>query len=112
MAKILRFPDRSLLASDHLDDVDNEWSEDHAPGGIGLRLVAALSATPSQTIADLARKVEVLVLRLLPGDGTDAGLCDAEAALLQSVWHEIRRVADDVAFAAREVGFLAPSAAE
>jgi hypothetical protein len=112
MAEILRFPGRSLPASDHLEDGDDAWSEDHAPGGIGLGLVAELSVAPSRTIAELARKVEVLVLRLLPGDGADAGLCNAEAALLQSIWHEIRRVADDVAFAARGVGFLTPTAAE
>ena len=112
MAEILTFPGRSHPASDHLEDGDDAWPEDYAPGGIGLGLVATLSTTPSRTIADLARKVEVLALRLVPGNGADAGLCTAEAALLQSVWHEIRRVADDVAFAAREVCFMAPAAAE
>jgi hypothetical protein len=112
MAEILIFPGKSLPTSDHFDEGDNEWLEDHAPGGINLELVAALSTAPSRTLADLARKVEVLALRLVPGGGVDAGLCAAEAALLQSIWHEIRKVADDVAFAAREVGFLAPIAAE
>jgi hypothetical protein len=112
MAEILTFPSRWHLASNHLADGDDAWPEDHAPGGVGLKLVATLSATPSRTIADLARKVEVLVLRLVTGDGADAGLCKAEAALLQSVYLEICKVADDSAFAAREIGIQAPVAAE
>ena len=99
MAEILPFPDRTLPEPLPLDDGDDEWLEDDAPGGIGLALVTTLAATPSRTFAELAGKVEVLVKRLLPDDGSDAGLCAAEAALLCTVSREIRRIADSGAFA-------------
>ena len=112
MAEILPFPERTLPAPVDVDHGDDGWPEEDAPGGIGLGLVAALAAAPSRSLAELARKVEVLVLRLLPGDGAEAGLCGAEAALLRSVAREIQRVADDAASVMRDVGFPVSAAAE
>ncbi len=112
MAEILPFPERTPPAPARLDDGGEGWPEEDAPGGIGLGMVAALAAAPSRSLAELARKAETLVLRLLPGDGAEAGLCGAEAALLRSVARELRRAADDAASAMRDVGFPASALAE
>jgi hypothetical protein len=112
MADILRFPNRTRLAPDHLDEEDDNWTDDSATGSVSLRLVAALAAAPSRTLAEVAHKVEILVLRLAPTDGTDGSLCDAEAALLRSVSREIRRVAEDATFATQIVSLSAPAMAE
>jgi len=53
-------------------------------------MVASLAAAPSQSLAGLVTKVEVLVARLAPDDGTDAGLCIAEASLLWSVLRDLQ----------------------
>jgi hypothetical protein len=112
MAEILLFPSRTQPASGQLDERDDNWTEDGATEGVSLRLVATLAAAPSRSLAELARKVEVLVLRLAPAIGTDGSLCDAEAALLRSVSRDIRRVAEDAAFATRNAGLLNPTVAD
>jgi hypothetical protein len=95
------------------DDLGNdEWSEDDAPGGVGLGLVARLAAAPARTLAELARKAEVLVARLAPDDGEDSGLCAAEVALLRSMLRDLRAVADDIGFALRGEGLLTAAAIE
>jgi len=94
------------------DPGDDEGPEHDAPGGISLGLVARLAAAPSRTIADLARKAEVLVARLASEDGVDAGLCAAEAALLRSVLRDLRAIADDLGFVACGAGLLVPAAAK
>lgn len=108
MAEILPFPGKALPAPAPLDEGVDEWPETDTPGGISLTLVAALAATPSRTLAELACKVEVLAKRLLPDDGSDIGLCVAERALLWTVSHEIRRIADDGSFALHNDGATAP----
>jgi hypothetical protein len=62
--------------------------------------VASLAAVPSQSLADLVTKVEVLAARLTPDDGTDAGLCLAEASLLRSVLYDLRAFVMDAVFTA------------
>ena len=91
---------------------DNGWPEDDAAGGIGLGLVARLAAAPARTLAELARKAEVLVARLAPEDGEDSGLCAAEVALLRSMLRDLRAVADDIGFALRGGGVLGSAAVE
>jgi hypothetical protein len=75
-------------------------------------MVASLAAAPSQSLAGLVTKVEVLVARLAPDDGTDAGLCLAEASLLRSVLRDLRAFVMDAVFAARGVGLWAPVSAQ
>jgi hypothetical protein len=94
MAEILPFPSRTQPALDHFEVGDANWTEDSSAVGVSLRLVATLATTPSRTLAELAHKVEVLVLRLAPT--AYGSLCEAEAALLRSVSHDIHRVAQDV----------------
>jgi len=107
-------PDAPSLATDVPDgDLgDSGWPENDAPGGIGLGLVARLAAAPARTLAELARKAEVLVARLAPEDGEDSGLCAAEVALLRSMLRDLRAVADDVGFALRGEGLLMTAATE
>jgi hypothetical protein len=95
------------------DPGDDRWPEDDAPGGVGLGLVARLAAAPARTLADLARKAEVLVARLAPDDdGADAGLCAAEVALLRSMLCDLQAVASDIGFALRGTGLLTAAATE
>ena len=107
-------PDAPSLATDVPDgDLgDSGWPEDDVSGGIGLGLVARLAAAPARTLAELARKAEVLVARLAPDDGTDAGLCAAEVALLRSMLRDLRAVADDIGLALRGEGLLMAAATE
>jgi hypothetical protein len=91
---------------------DDGWLEDDTPGGVGLGLVARLAAAPARTLAELARKAEVLVARLAPEDGEDSGLCAAEVALLRSMLRDLRAVADDIGFALRGEGLLMAAATE
>jgi hypothetical protein len=94
-------------------DLGNDgWPEDDAPGSVGLGLVARLAAAPARTLAELARKAEVLVARLAPDDGEDTGLCAAEVALLRSVLRDLRAVADDIGFVLRGEGLLVTAATE
>ena len=117
MADILLFPaERASTAAHRSDSLrspvaalaarsDAEaWSEDDA-GDIGdLDAVASLAAAPSQSLAGLATRMEVLVARLAPDDGTEAGLCLAEASLLRSVLRDLRVFVMDAAFAAQGAG--------
>jgi hypothetical protein len=57
-----------------------------------LGMVTSLAEAPSRTLAALTSKVEVLVSRLTDEDA-DAGLCVAEAKLLQSVLQDLRAFA-------------------
>ena len=70
--------------------------------------MASLAAAPSQSLAGLVTKVEVLVARLAPDDGTDAGLCLAEASLLRSVLRDLRAFVTDAVFAAQGAGLWVP----
>jgi hypothetical protein len=63
------------------------WFEDDTVATGSLETEASLAAAPSQSLAGLVTKVEVLVARLAPDDGTDAGLCLAEVSLLRSLMH-------------------------
>ncbi|MBV1800443.1 hypothetical protein [Siccirubricoccus sp. G192] len=67
---------------------------------------------PARTLAELARKAEVLVARLAPEGEEDSGLCAAEVALLRSMLHDLRAVADDIGFALRGEGLLMTAATE
>jgi hypothetical protein len=85
------------------------WLEAEACDGTSLGLVARLAAEPSGTLTVLARKMEVLVDRLVPDEDHDAGLCAAEAQLLQSVLNDIRAFAADITFAARGAALWTPA---
>ena len=124
MADILLFPAERALAATHRSDAPqpkaeapaaasdaDAWTEDTTADHGDLETVASLAAVPSQSLAVLVTKMEVLVARLAPGDGTDAGLCLAEANLLQSVLRELRNFAMDAVFAARGAGQWAPISA-
>jgi hypothetical protein len=120
MADILFFPtERALAAAHRLNappqaeivaaDVDaGAWSEADAADNGSLERVASLAATPSQSLAVLAAKMEVLVARLAPDDGADAGLCIAEVNLLRSVLCDLRAFVMDVVFAAQGADQWAP----
>ena len=84
------------------------WPEDDTGDNGGLEMVASLAAAPSQSLAGLVTKVEVLVARLAPDDGTDAGLCLAEASLLRSVLCDLRAFVMDAVFAAQGADLWAP----
>jgi hypothetical protein len=84
------------------------WFEDDTVATGSLETVASLAAAPSQSLAGLVTKVEVLVARLAPDDGTDAGLCIAEASLLRSVLHDVRAFVADAVFTAQGAGLWAP----
>jgi hypothetical protein len=84
--------------------VDDDWSEEDASDGVSLGQVARLAGEPSPTLDALAGKVEVLVARLAPDDGADAGLCAAEIRLLRSVLRDLRAFAADLVFAAQGAG--------
>lgn len=73
-----------------------------------LEMVASLAAAPSQSLAVLVTKMEVLVARLVPDDGTDTGLCLAEASLLRSVLRDLQAIAMDAVFAVQGAGLWAP----
>jgi hypothetical protein len=66
------------------------WAEDDTADHGGLATVASLAAAPSQSLAVLVTKMEVLVARLAPDDGTDASLCLAEVSLLRFVLRDLR----------------------
>ena len=73
--------------------------------------MAGLAAAPSPSLAGLVTKVEVLVARLAPDDGTDAGLCLAEASLLRSVLCDLRAFVMDTVFAAEGAELWASASA-
>jgi hypothetical protein len=124
MADILLFPIERAVAAAHptvapppqaevlaAEADGNAWSEDDTADDGSLEKVASLAATPSQSLAVLVTKMEVLVTRLAPEDGTDAGLCLAEASLLRSVLCDLRAFAMDTVFAAQGAGLWAPVSA-
>ncbi len=124
MAEILLFPTERLVDAAYrtkvrLPEVEelaaevdaDEWLEQDAADDTSLGVVASLAAAPAQTLAVLARKVEVLVARLASDDENDAGLCTAEAKLLRSVLQDLQVFAADVAFAALGAELWAPTSA-
>src|SRR6478609_2569463 len=76
------------------------WPEDDMGDNGALEMAASLAATPSRSLAGLATKMGVMVAHLAPGDGTDAGLCPAEASLLRSVLRDLRAFRMGAVFAA------------
>ena len=121
MADILLFPAERVFVAAHRTDapqlqtaalaavLDAEaWSEDDTEDNGDLEIVASLAAAPSQSLAVLVTKVEVLVGRLAPDDGTDAGLCLAEASLLRSVLCDVRAFVADAVFAVQGANLWAP----
>jgi hypothetical protein len=111
MADILLFPAKRTLVAAYPYDASqtqaealvasldaDAWSGDDTGDNGGLATVASLAAAPSQSLAGLVTKVEVLVARLAPNDGTDAGLCIAEASLLRSVLCDLQAFVMDAAF--------------
>ena len=124
MADILLFPTKQVPVAAHQYDAPqlqteasvaapgiDAWFDDDAIGTGSLEMVASLAATPSQSLAGLVTKVEVLAARLAPDEGTDAGLCIAEASLLRSVLRDLRVVVMDAVFAAQGVGLSMPVSA-
>jgi hypothetical protein len=113
MADILLFPvERASVAAHRHDALQSQaaalaaapeaeaWLEDDTGDNGDLEMVASLAAVPSQSLAGLVTKMEVLVARLAPDDGTDAGLCLAEASLLRSLLCDLRVFVMDAVFAA------------
>ena len=114
MADILLFPAERALVAAYQHDVPqtqaealvasldaDAWPGDDTGDNGGLATVASLAAAPSQSLAGLVTKVEVLVARLAPNDGTDTGLCLAEASLLRSVLCDLRAFVMDAVFTAQ-----------
>jgi hypothetical protein len=121
MADILSFPTQRVSAAVHCTDSPQlqtaalaavlhteAWPEDDTGDNGDLEMVASLAAAPSQSLAGLVTKVEVLVGRLAPDDGTDAGLCIAEASLLRSVLRDLQASVINAVFAARGAGLWVP----
>ena len=121
MADILLFPIERTSAAAHrpgapqpeaaasvADPGIDAWFEDDAVATGSLETVARLAAAPSQSLAGLVTKVEVLVARLAPDDGTDAGLCLAETSLLRSVLRDLCAFVADAVFAAQGADLWAP----
>ena len=94
-----------------VDVEDEAWPADDDAETGGLEAVASLAAAPSQSLAVLTTKMEILVARLAPDDGTDAGLCLAEASLLRSVLRDLRAFAMDAVFAVQGAGVWVPVSA-
>jgi hypothetical protein len=84
------------------------WPEDDTRDNGDLEAVASLAAAPSQSLAGLATKMEVLVARLAPDDDPDAGLCMAEASLLRSVLRDLRTFVTSAVCAAQGADRWAP----
>ena len=124
MADILLFPAGRTSAAAHRTDAlqlqvaalaavpDAEaWPEDDAGDNGDLEAVTSLAATPSQSLAVLATKMEVLVARLALDDDPDTGLCMAEASLLRSVLRDLRTFVTNAVCAAQGADLWAPIAA-
>ena len=125
MANILFFPVERALAARHrtgalqfqaaasvAEPEAEAWPEDDTGDNGDLEIVASLAAAPSQSLTVLVTKVEVLVARLAPDDGTDAGLCLAEVSLLRSVLRDLRAFVMDTVFAAQGAGLWVPFSAQ
>ena len=121
MADILSFPAQRVSGAAHRTDalqlqtaalaavLDAEaWPEDDTGDNGDLEMVASLAAAPSQSLAVLATKMEVLVARLAPDDDPDAGLCMAEASLLRSVLRDLRTFVTSAVCAAQGAERWAP----
>ncbi len=121
LADILSFPAKRASVAAHQYDAPqlqteasvaapgiDAWFDDDAIGTGSLETVASLAAAPSQSLAGLVTKVEVLFARLAPDDGSDAGLCIAEASLLRSVLRDLRAFVTDAVFAAQGADLWAP----
>jgi hypothetical protein len=124
MADILLFPvERVSVAAHRHDALQSQaavlaavlhaeaWPEDETGDNGDLEMVASLAAAPAQSLAGLVAKLEVLVARLAPDDGTDAGLCIAETSLLRSVLRDLRAFVMDAVFAAQCAGLWVPVSA-
>jgi hypothetical protein len=124
MADILLFPTKQVPVAAHQYDAPqfqteaavadpgtDAWFEDDTVASGSLETVASLAAVPSQSLAGLATKMEVLVARLAPDDGIDTGLCLAEASLLRSVLRDLRAFVMDAVFAAQGADLWAPVSA-
>jgi hypothetical protein len=85
------------------------WPEGDMGDNGDLEMAASLAAAPS--LAGLVTKMDVLVAHLAPGDGTDAGLCPAEASLLRSVLRDLRAFGTGAVFAAEGANQRAPVSA-
>lgn len=102
MADILLFPaGRAVTAALAAGFDADAWPGDDTADDGSFETVVSLAAVPSPSLAVLAIKMETLVTRLAPDDGTDAGLCIAEANLLRSVLRDLRAFAMDAVFAAQ-----------
>ena len=125
MADILLFPVERASAAAHQYDAPHTraaafatsldadaWPEDGTGDHGDLETVASLAAAPSQSLAGLVTKMEVLVARLAPDDGTDTGLCLAEASLLRSVLCDLRAFVMDAVFAAQGADLWSPVSIE
>jgi len=109
MADILLFStERTSAAALAAAPEAEAWLEDDTGDNGELEMVASLAAAPSQSLAGLVTKMEVLVARLAPDDGSDAGLCIAEASLLRSVLRDLRAFVTDAVFAAQGADLWAP----
>jgi len=121
MAEILLFPvKRTSAAADRTDALQSQAEAPAADSGIdprfendttvtgSLAMVASLAAAPSQSLAVLATKMEVLVARLASDDGTDTDLCLAEASLLRSVLRDLQAFVMDTVFAVQGADLWAP----
>jgi hypothetical protein len=121
MADILLFPvERASVATHRHDALQSQaaalaaapeaeaWPEDDTGDNGDLEMVASLAAAPAQSLAGLVAKLEVLVARLAPDDGTDAGLCIAETSLLRSVLRDLQAFVMDAVFAAQGAGLWVP----
>ena len=112
MADILLFStERTSAAALAAAPEAEAWLEDDTGDNGELEMVASLAAAPSQSLAGLVTKMEVLVARLAPDDGTDTGLCLAEASLLRSVLRDLRAFVMDAVFAAQGAGLWVPVSA-
>ncbi|TDH56358.1 hypothetical protein E2C06_36380 [Dankookia rubra] len=122
MADILLFPAGRTSGAAHRTDApqlqpaalaavpDAEaWPEDDAGDNGDLEMVASLAAAPSQSLAVLATKMEVLVARLAPDDDPDAGLCMAEVNLLRSVLRDLRAFVANAVCVAQGANLWAPA---
>jgi hypothetical protein len=114
MADILFFPANRASAAALRDDAQQTravahatapdaaaWWEDAAGDNGDLETMVSLAAAPSQSLAVLVAKMEMLVTRLAPDDGNDTGLCIAEVNLLRSVLRDLRSFVSDAVFAAQ-----------
>jgi hypothetical protein len=113
MADILLFPAGRAVTAALAAGLDADaWPGDDTADDGSLETVASLAAVPSSSLAVLAIKMEKLVARLAPDNGTDAGLCIAETSLLRSVLRDLRAFSMDAVSAAQGANLQAPISAK